>query len=97
MKESEAIEWIKELRDSEEIRELYYVESFVKACDMAIQALEKQIQASLNKSTSKCEKCTYYGRPSDAPESTPLDCIYRPEEGEEYKPPCEEREAQYEL
>lgn len=45
MKESEAIEWIKELRDSEEMREFYYVESFVKACDMAIQALEKQIQA----------------------------------------------------
>lgn len=43
MTESEAIEWIKELRDSEEIREFYYVENFIKACDMAIQALEKQI------------------------------------------------------
>lgn len=39
MTESEAIEWIKELRDSEEIREFYYVENFIKACDMAIQAL----------------------------------------------------------
>ena len=43
MKESEAIEWIKKLRDSEEIRESCYVENFIKACDMAIQALEKQI------------------------------------------------------
>lgn len=43
MKESEAIKWIKELRDSEEIREFYYVENFIKACDRAIQALEKQI------------------------------------------------------
>lgn len=43
MTESEAIAWIKELRDSEEIREFYYVEKFIKACDMAIQALEKQI------------------------------------------------------
>lgn len=43
MTESEAIEWIKELRDSEEIREFYYVENFIKACDRAIQALEKQI------------------------------------------------------
>lgn len=57
----------------------------------------KVLNVSETDTTSKCEKCTYYGRPSDAPESTPLDCIYRPEEGEEYKPPCEEREAQYEL
>lgn len=41
----------------------------------------------------KCKKCTYYGRPSDAPENTPPDCMYRPEEDEEYKPPCEESEA----
>lgn len=41
MTESEAIEWIKELRDSEEIREFYYAENFIKACDRAIQALEK--------------------------------------------------------
>lgn len=43
MKKSEAIAWIKELRDSEEIREFYYTENFIRACDMAIQALEKQI------------------------------------------------------
>lgn len=42
MTESEAIEWIKELKVSEEILEFYYAESFIKACDMAIQALEKQ-------------------------------------------------------
>lgn len=41
----------------------------------------------------KCKGCTYYGRPADAPESVPLDCMYQPEEGEEYKPPCEESEA----
>lgn len=46
---------------------------------------------------NKCEKCTYYGRPSDAPETTPLDCMYQPEEGEEYKPPCGENEAGNEL
>lgn len=43
MEESEALEWIKELKGSEEILEFYYAESFIKACDMAIQALEKQI------------------------------------------------------
>lgn len=43
MTENEAIEWIKELKGSEEIQEFYYAESFTKACDMAIQALEKQI------------------------------------------------------
>lgn len=42
-KEDEAIEWIKELRDSEEIREFYYAENFIKACDRAIQALEKRV------------------------------------------------------
>lgn len=46
MKESEAIEWINELKCSEEILEFYYAESFIKACDMAIQALEKQINGS---------------------------------------------------
>ena len=43
MKESEALEWVKELKGSEEILEFYYAESFIKACDMAIQALKKQI------------------------------------------------------
>lgn len=43
MTESEAVEWIKELKGSEEILEFYYAESFIKACDMAIQALEKQM------------------------------------------------------
>lgn len=41
MTESEAVEWIKELKGSEEILEFYYAESFIKACDMAIQALEE--------------------------------------------------------
>lgn len=43
MTESEAIEWIKELKGSEEIQEFYYVESFIEAFDIAIQALEKQM------------------------------------------------------
>lgn len=43
MTESEAIEWIKELKGSEEIQEFYYVESFIEAFDIAIQVLEKQI------------------------------------------------------
>ncbi len=43
MTESEAIEWIKELKGSEEILEFYYAESFIKACNISIQALEKQI------------------------------------------------------
>ena len=43
MKENEAIDWIKELKGSEEIREFYYAESFIKACDVALPALEKQI------------------------------------------------------
>ena len=43
MTESEAVERIKGLKGSEEILEFYYAESFIKACDMAIQALEKQI------------------------------------------------------
>lgn len=43
MTESEAIEWIKELKGSEEILEFYYAESFIKTCNISIQALEKQI------------------------------------------------------
>lgn len=41
MTESKAIEWIKELKGSEEILEFYYSESFIKACDAAIKALEE--------------------------------------------------------
>lgn len=41
MTESEAIEWIKELKVSEEIQEFYYANSFIKAFDIAIQALEE--------------------------------------------------------
>lgn len=52
MKENEAIEWIKELKGSEEILEFYYAESFIKACDMAVQALEKQIPRKPRKTDS---------------------------------------------
>ena len=41
----------------------------------------------------KCKDCVYYGRPSDAPENTPLDCMYQPEEGKGYELPCEESEV----
>lgn len=49
MKESEALEWIKELKGSEEILEFYYAESFIKACDMAVQALKNRYQGSREK------------------------------------------------
>ena len=52
MKESEALEWIKELKGSEEILEFYYPESFIKACDMAVQALKKQIPRKPRKTDS---------------------------------------------
>ena len=41
MTEIEATEWIQELKGSEEIQEFYYAESFIKACDIAMQALEE--------------------------------------------------------
>lgn len=57
MTENEAIEWIKELKGSEEIQEFYYVESFIKAFDVAIQALEKQIPKRLDVEDSDRGKC----------------------------------------
>ena len=64
MKEKEAIDWIKELKGSEEILEFYYAESFIKAFDMAIQALEEvqqyraigtpeELQAAMEKQIAK--------------------------------------------
>lgn len=61
MTESEAIEWIKELKDSEEILEFYYVESFIKALDVAIQALEKQIPKKVVKDGKWSYKCPCCG------------------------------------
>lgn len=43
IEESDAIEWIKSLRDSEELQEYFYVDIFVESLNIAIQALEKQI------------------------------------------------------
>lgn len=44
----------------------------------------------------KCKGCTYYGRPADAPESVPLDCLWQPNEDDAdaegfliQEPPCE--------
>lgn len=44
----------------------------------------------------KCKGCTYYGRPADAPESVPLDCLWQPNEDDTdaegfliQEPPCE--------
>lgn len=58
MTESEAVEWIKELKGSEEILEFYYAESFIKACDMATQALEKQINRCWVPCNKMCKKYT---------------------------------------
>ena len=41
MNEQEAIDWIKSLRDSEEMQEFYYADDFVEALDMAIKALDE--------------------------------------------------------
>lgn len=62
MKEREAIDWVKDLKLSEEIREFYYAESFIKALDMAIQALEKQIPKKPIKSEEQVVRYvnTYY-------------------------------------
>lgn len=62
MTESEAIEWIKELKGSEKILEFYYAESFIKACNISIQALEKQIPKKPVKSEKQVVRYvnTYY-------------------------------------
>lgn len=38
----------------------------------------------------ECENCIYYGRPSDAPETVPEDCMYIPAKDEDYTLPCED-------
>lgn len=47
----------------------------------------------------KCSSCSFYGRPGDAPESAPLDCLYKPTEDDVddegfviQEPPCERGE-----
>lgn len=47
----------------------------------------------------KCSSCIFYGRPGDAPESAPLDCLYKPTEDDVddegfpiQEPPCEREE-----
>lgn len=47
----------------------------------------------------KCSSCSFYGRPGDAPESAPLDCLYKPTEDDLddegfaiQEPPCEREE-----
>ncbi len=37
----------------------------------------------------KCLRCSYFGRPGDAPETSPEDCMWEPNEDEEYRP-CED-------
>ena len=54
MTENEAIEWIKELKGSEEIQEFYYAESFIKALDVAIQALEEVQQYRTIGTSEEC-------------------------------------------
>lgn len=46
-----------------------------------------------------CEKCCYFGRAADAPETVEEDCMYIPSEEEDaegyvdYTPPCERKEV----
>ena len=56
MKESEAIQWIKELKGSEEMLEFYYADSFIKACDLAIKALEEVQQYRQIGTVDECRK-----------------------------------------
>lgn len=37
----------------------------------------------------ECNNCFYYGRSSDAPETVEDDCMYIPDEDEDYTPPCQ--------
>lgn len=40
----------------------------------------------------ECEKCIYFGKPSDAPETAEEECMYIPteeDEGYNYTPPCQ--------
>ena len=47
------------------------------------------------RSKKKCEKCFYYGRPSDAPETVDKDCMYVPEKNNDgytdYTLPCKRK------
>lgn len=43
MTTKEAIEYIEALKNSDEILDFYYAEEFIKAFEIAIRALEKQI------------------------------------------------------
>lgn len=46
-------------------------------------------ELNMDKTEKDCSGCFYYGRPSDAPETTPDECMYIPAEDEGYIPPCE--------
>ena len=65
MKENEAIEWIKELKLSEEIREFYYAESYIKAFDMAIQALEEVQQYRQFGTVEECREAAEKQNPKE--------------------------------
>lgn len=65
MKENEAIEWIKELKLSEEIREFYYAESYIKAFDMAIQALEEVQQYRQFDTVEECREAAEKQNPKE--------------------------------
>lgn len=43
---------------------------------------------------NKCEKCKYFGKAADAPETVEKDCMWEVlrEEGTSCVPPCEEEE-----
>ena len=37
----------------------------------------------------KCVGCTYFGKPSDAPENNPDDCMWQPGGEDGFEKPCE--------
>lgn len=44
--------------------------------------------------SKECEKCFYYGRAADAPETVEEDCMYMPGEDDDgdWTPPCKRTE-----
>ena len=60
MTTKEAIEYIEALKNSDEILDFYYAEEFIKAFEIAIRALEKQIvkkPINYDKYYYKCPYC----------------------------------------
>ena len=50
----------------------------------------------IEKMDYKCAKCFYFGKPGDAPEDIPDDCMWEPSENNGWEMPCEEIEQERE-